>query len=480
VSRQTKNNFLLLKILILFVTVPLGLLAQSQVPNNWSIKTQQNHPYGGGVSHQASNPKVNSRWIHDTINKAFIGTNAWGFGGNAGGTGTDSGLREAYVEWKYLNGENKLQLEWFVGGYHRDFGGKPAQGWYTKDGRGNLVKGGNNVKAYPRIGIGSASGQPFASSGSPETPSHYSSAADITTIDMEDIRSQVGIPERVRYLKDIFVHVDLQFSGGSTAVQPKDKYGNYFFAIDSYYHDIDDSRLTTRPQLQGLLEGINDSSGSIHGINMNSLPDTTKRWATMVWYHKSPYFESSGGIPLNNNQPVRINGREYLIRYKIETASQKKFKYISFVMNRNSDALTRGGKQPVLNYKNFALFLTDGRLQALLDKYHYENPSSPLKDVDGVAKKITAPSENLVLSDINIGVEASSNPDTSGDISKRPVRIKFNQLYFNVSGKGKFGFVGSSNSDQISPAAASGCRDTPPYNDNWGWDDANRRSCRLR
>lgn len=479
-------NKTILYIALVFITDQV--IANQNPPNNWHMRTNQHHAHEGGLSNSASNEEVNSRWVHDTMNKAFIGPNAWGFGGNTGGTGPDSDLRDAYVEWKYLNGENKLQLEWFVGGYHRDFNGRPGAGWYYRDQNGVQQKGGNNVKAYPRMGIGSASGQPFATSGSPNTPSYYHNTARLTTVDLEEVRSQVGLPERIRYMPDIYVHIDLEFSGGSNAVSERDKYGNYFFAIDSYYHDIDDKNLTTRPDLEGLLEGINDSSGDIYGTQMSGLPDTTKRWATMVWYHKSPYFHSSGGTPLNNDQPVVIDGREYLLRYKIETASDKKFKYISFIMNRPTSELTKGGKQPVLNYKNFALFLSDGRLQNLLDKYHNEHPNSPLKDVDGRTKRIIAPSQNLVLSDINVGVEVSANPDTAGDISKRPVKIKFNQLYFDVRNKGKFGFVGNPEeqstilglvSQFFSSNSQDVCKDTPPYNDDWGWNDHQNKSCHL-
>ena len=309
---------------------------------------------------------------------------------------------------------------------------------------------------------------------------------------MEEIRSQVGLPERIAYMPDIYVHIDLEFSGGSSAVDKKDEFGNYFFAIDSYYHDIDNRNLTLHPNLDGLLEGINDSSGSIYGTEMKNLPDTTKRWATMVWYHKSPYFHSSGGTPLNNDQPVNIDGREYLIRYKIETASDKKFKYISFIMNRPTEELTKGGPQPVINYKSFSVFLSDGRLQNLLDKYHQENPNKPLKDVDGQSKRIIAPSPNLVLSDINVGVEVSANPDTSGDTTKRPVRIKFNKLYFDVKNKGKFGFIGNSQDQTLFQSFVelftsdeenqknSDCTDTAPFDDNWGWNYKTKESCKLR
>ncbi len=399
-------------------------IALERPPQDWFFETQQENV--NTVKNSASNRYVSgNRWGSDTLNNAYIGANAWGFGGYAGGTNP---LTQAFVRWSYQDNSDRLRLRWFVGGYHRNFSGKPEQGWYY-----NNAKGGNDVKAYPRMGIGSASGQPYVTSGSP-TDLPTTTTAGVKTIDQYEIKKRVGLPVKVADMPEIDIHVDVEFSGGSDAVTEKDKYGNYFFAVDSYFHDIGNSNYVFNNSFVNSLNAINDSSGEIYGTKMSSLKDTTKRWAMMIWYHKSAYFETSGGIKLNNNQPVVIDGAEYFVRYKIETASNKKFKYISFVKNRESTEFAKGGIQPVIRYKRFVDFLTDGKLQQLLDA------AGNLEDVDGVRKRIIAPSKQMVLSDVNLGVEILSNPDTESDRTPRPVTLDFKKLYFHVHNVGRFGF----------------------------------------
>ena len=118
-----------------------------------------------------------------------------------------------------------------------------------------------------------------------------------------------------------------------------------------------------------------------------------------------------------------------------EMCIRDRFKYIAFIEDRNIEDFIQGGKQSVVRYKRFSEFLVT-RLQEYLDA------SGPLPDVDGVFRIIKAPSSNLVLSDVNIGVETSANPDTTTDMAPAPVRVDFRQLYFNVQGKGEFGFKG--------------------------------------
>ncbi len=461
------------------------------VDSNWFMETRQETTSYIGIEN-SSRSITGDRWAHDNMNGAFISPNAWGFGGNAGGTGSDSGLSDAYVRWSMVNKNSKdyLQLKWFVGGYNRDFKGQPSHGW---------PNGGNNVKAYPRIGIGSASGQPNATSGTPNNVEPVTTGGT-TTANLEKVSQQIGLPVRVSEMPEIDIHVDLQFAGGSNQVAPKDKYGNYFFAIDSYYHDIDTAHYMANNALVGSVNGINDSSGRIYNTDMRDLPETTKRWATMVWYHKPVYYASSGGYELSANEI--IDGRSYTVKYKVENASDKLFKYISFIMNRETTELTNGGKQPVVRYKRFAEFLTDGRLQVLLDQH-----VGQIKDTDGVARRIIAPSTRMVLSDVNVGVEVLSNPDTRTNTTPAPVEINFNELYFEVSGKGSFGYKSGQAStpaqtpvpvpapipvpipDPIvvedpkeveAPVVTEGkCIDTGKIGDGWGWNYETLKSCRV-
>jgi hypothetical protein len=108
-------------------------------------------------------------------------------------------------------------------------------------------------------------------------------------------------------------------------------------------------------------------------------------------------------------------------------------------MDRSTPELYSSKKQPVIRYKAFADFMTNGGLQALLDE------KGPLLDIDGETRTINAPTPNYVVSDINLGVETLANPDTSEDMSSRPVHVNFSKLYFDVEGKGKFGFVPAKN-----------------------------------
>ena len=282
------------------------------------------------------------------------------------------------------------------------------------------------------------SGQPFATSGSPDAVPVQQSRG-VKTVDQVRVSEIVGIPSRVTNLPNIDIHIETEFEGGSDDVPPKDKYGSFFFAIDSYFHDIDNADNLSSPALLGSLNGINDSRGKIFNVSMDDLPATTKKWAMMIWYHKPPYYESSGGIALNNNKTLLIDGQAYFVKYKVETASAKNFRYISFIMDRSTPELYSIKEQPVIRYKAFADFMTNGGLQALLDE------KGPLLDIDGETRTIDAPTPNYVVSDINLGVETLANPDTSEDMSSRPVHVNFSKLYFDVEGKGKFGFVPAKN-----------------------------------
>ncbi len=430
-----KNYFLgTVFIFSLFYTSSVcASLAENQLPTNWYIETRQVNPQT--IEAASSTDEIyGDRWRQDTINNAYIGPNAWGFGSDFAGAGGASGLEDAFVKWSYLPSD-QLQLKWFVGGYHRDYNGRPAHGWQS-------VMGGNNVKAYPRIGIGSASGQPYATSGSPSNVP-IATTSGVRTVDQEKINLNIGLPARVRNLTDIDVHINLNFEGGSQDVDANNRYGNYFFAIDSYFHDVDDIHNLSHPSLKGSLNAINDSSGDILGTDMSSLPATTKKWAMMIWYHTPPFYETSGGQPLNNGNTVVIDGREFYVKYKVEVASQKKFKYVAFIMKRSTEELTAGGKQPIVRFKKFTDFLINGSFQELL------NREGALEDIDGQYRIIKAPSASYVLSDINVGVEASTNPDTSLDTTPRPVAINFKELYFHVHGKGEFGFKSVTNKGEV-------------------------------
>jgi len=470
-------KYLYISLILIFSNNAFG---QFQSNSKWSMETRQETTSFIGVTNTTSRITGN-RWAHDYINGAFISPNGWGFGGNAGGTGSDSGLSDAFVKWSSVNKNNNdyLQLQWFVGGYHRDFKGQPGHGW---------PYGGNNVKAYPRMGIGSASGQPDATSGTPFDIEPITTGGT-TTVNIERVRQEIGIPVRMNQMPEIDIHVDLEFEGGSDQVSKRDQHGNYFFAIDSYYHDIDTPSYLANPSLVGSINGINDSSGTIYNTNMRDLPDTTKRWATMVWYHKPAYYESSGGYELTDNQ--YIDGQSFTIKYKVENASDKLFKYVAFIMNRETTDLVQGGKQPVVRYKRFAEFLTDGRLQKLLDQHR-----GRIQDIDGSYGRIMAPSPNMVLTDINIGVEVLSNPDTSYNTTPKPVAINFSELYFAVKGKGDFGFKANNRRIKLpaqpSPAPDTQeplddhnsnnigeCVDTGVIGDGFGWNEATKSSCRI-
>jgi|GEM_PF-3845103 len=99
-------------------------------------------------------------WNSDYINKAYLSLNPWAF--------TRFGDNDGWLQWFYPAADGsdntKLKLRWFVGGVYRDYGGNYFDGWDP-----NTQTGGNNVKAYPRIGIGTASGQETATSGAPNT-----------------------------------------------------------------------------------------------------------------------------------------------------------------------------------------------------------------------------------------------------------------------------------------------------------------------
>ena len=123
----------------------------------------------------------------------------------------------------------------------------------------------------------------------------------------------------------------------------------------------------------------------------------------MVWYAKSPYFANSGGVYLNGGNTVPIDGQNYLVKYKIEHASSIDFYYASFTMNKEPHQLTNNGqmhKLPTVNYKRIAEYVTDGRLQKLLDDYEASG-----KTLDKMAgdSKVVAPTSNYVLSHIDFG-----------------------------------------------------------------------------
>ena len=218
----------------------------------------------------------------------------------------------------------------------------------------------------------------------------------------------------------------------------KDRYGNFFFAIDSYFHDIDTPQYQLHPNFAGTLGGLNDSSGKIYDISMQDRKYTSKRWAMMIWYAKSAYYETSGGTVLADN--VIIGGRSHIVKYKLENASHHKFHYAAFIMKREVEELYSKSVQPQVLYNAYADFLTGGRYQALLDQYMSKNGN--LVDLDGNTRRILAPTRNSVLSDVNLGVEILSNPDTPSDFTPRPVRLRFKRASFDIEGKGNFGFEG--------------------------------------
>ena len=378
----------------------------------------------GNFSLLNSNPQIRtSHWMHDSRNGAHIGVNGWALGAKL--------IKDAHVFWEIEDSTGELALQWFMGGYNRDYNGKPQDGWWY-----NNQRGGNDVKAYPRIAIGSASGQSNASWGAPNVPSKVTNG--VKHVDQELIREKVGIPARVKNLPKIDLNVDLKFSLGSNAVPAKDKYGNFFFAVDSYFHDIDTPEMQLDPSMAGTVNGINDSSGNIYGKDMTKRSVSSKRWAMMIWYGKSAYYETSGGKELAKN--VDIGGIPHTIKYKLEDAVHHNFHYASFIMERDVTSFYNSRLQPTVTFNDYANFLSDGSYQKLLDSYMDRHGDLP--GIDGVKRRIKAPTEDYVLSDVNLGVEILSNPDTPQDTSQKPVRINFKRLSFSVAGKGEFGFIG--------------------------------------
>jgi len=384
------------------------------LPDDFQMETTQVRV--GDIDHTPFDPNVgNNRWMSETINGAYFSVNAWGFGGNAGGT---QELEDAYVS--IYKEDDLLKFDWWVGGYWNDFSGNPADGWWTPK------KGGNDVKAYPRVGIGSASGQEVATVGAPfNVPCKRTDGWK--HVDQNAIKARCGLPERLAILPNIDIHIDFQMK--SSFGNGKDKYGNYFLAVDSYLHDVDDRSRVSIPTLQGRNDGINDTSGSIYNQPMSSLPKTTKEWAIMIWLAKSPYFETSGGTVIGS---ADIDGHTYIIKYKIETASDKKFKYISFT--RDVDATKINEQSGVINYNAFVDFYTSPSMNTIF------RSAGALEDLDGLFRVIEAPKDDLVLSDINFGIETLCNPDIPNQSTTFPVTCEFKKLCFDVQGKGKFGF----------------------------------------
>lgn len=378
-----------------------------EFPEDFSQSTKQLKP--NLVAHIPYNQKVgNNRWMSETINNAYIGTNAWGFGGNAGGT---QELENAYVE--IYKRKSSLDFVWWVGGYHLNYNGKPEHGWWTQH------KGGNDVKAYPRIGIGSASGQPVATTGAPFDLTQ-SQTNGWKHVNQDEVRDKVGIPEYLDKLPEIKINFAYQLT--SAFKEGKDKFGNYFVAVDSYLHDI-----SKAPNGIDDINGITDTSGEIYGQQMKDLPESTKEWAVMIWTSRSPYYETSGGKVIGE---VEIQGLMFDVKYKIETASDKKFKYLAFV--NQSDP--HSGLFGTFDYNKFVEFYTSDKMQKMFID------AGPLEDIDGAQRIIQAPTVDLILSDINFGVEVLSNPDSDNDLSKQEVNCKFSEITFDVEGYGKFGF----------------------------------------
>lgn len=384
------------------------------IPPGFFMGTRQNSK--DLVTHDPYDDKVgNNRWMAETINDAYFSVNAWGFGGIAGGT---QELQGAFIE--ILESRGRLMMQWFVGGYWRDFNGRPEHGWWTKH------KGGNDVKGYPRLGIGSASGQEVATVGAPfNVPSKVTDGW--THVDQDQIRVRCGIPAPIKDAPPIKLKVDYELR--SDFLPGEDSYGNYFAAVDSYLHDVQDLSKISTPALKGSINAINDTSGSIYGQDMKELKGTTKEWAIMVWLHRSRFFETSGGLEIGRK---RIGDYNYIIKYKIETASDKKFKYLAFIRDLDPGSINK----TEVYYNEIAEFYTSKEMQDIFIA------AGPLEDVDGAKRLIQAPRPTLILSDVNFGIEVLSNPDTQDDTSKRPVIAEFKELSFNVEGYGAFGYKG--------------------------------------
>lgn len=391
--------------------IPDGVVLE--LPDSFLMRTIQNNK--NSITHSPFNKKVgNNRWMSETLNGAFFSVNAWGFGGNAGGT---QELESAFVS--IFHEDNRLVFEWWVGGYHKNFNGRPADGWWTG------ARGGNDVKAYPRVGIGSASGQEVSTIGAP-----FNVPCKTTNgwkhVDQHMVKKQCGLPVALKDLPKLDIVVDYEmmseFHPDSQIAQTKDVYGNYFMAVDSYLHDLSKGSRGIKT-----IDGINDTSGSIYNQPMRGLPNTTKEWAIMIWLAKSPYFETSGGKEIGR---TNIEGHEYIIKYKIETASDKKFKYISFT--RNVDATTINEQTGTINYNAFANFFVSDIMTQLIREAN-------VKDIDG-SNLTEGPNENLVLSDVNFGLELLSNPDMPNSQKDYPMSCEFKELCFKVEGFGEFGF----------------------------------------
>lgn len=357
----------------------------------------------------------NNRWMCETFNGCYLSPNAWGFGGNAGGT---SDLEIAYVTIK-INNNNQLVFNWEVGGYKTNFNGYPQHSWFSK------FKGGNDVKAYPRIGIGSASGQEVATSGAP-----YNVPCKITNgwkhVDQLKVYNNYGLPIELEYLT--FLKVDLDFEMNSNGLTEKldgeDMFGNCIIAIDSYLHDLSDDRLPVQTNSEEKINLITDSSGSIFGQKMSELKKTTKDWAVMVWLSRPPYYETSGGRKIGEFDYL---GDIYDINFKIETAGGKSFKYISFVSRRRITELQKFSEEFDMTY--FYNFMQSNAFQDMLDE----------QEVVFDGKKVVKPGPQHVLSDINFGVETlCNNEKIAGKII--PAGIKINKVIFKTDA-GDFGFV---------------------------------------
>lgn len=392
-----------------------------ELPDNFFMATQANKTT---ITHTPFNNRVgNNRWMSETFNGAYYSVNAWGFGGNAGGT---QELKVAQVSIE-KDQKGNLKFQWWVGGFHRNFSGNPQHGWWSNS------KGGNDVKAYPRLGIGSASGQEVSTVGAP-----FSVPCKRTGgwkhVDQVAVRKQNSLPDVVSIISDLTIRVKYKMKGGldglvDGVIDENQKFGSFFLAVDSYLHDVDDETKVAVPELVERISGINDTSGSIYGQQMNDLPKSTKDWAVMIWLAKSPFYETSGGTEIGN---IFLDDAEYIVKYKVETAGGKKFKYLSFTRNIEAKDAFEGDVE--IDYIAFSDFYTSNAMQKMFED------AGPLLDVDGVKKIIDSPHSELVLSDVNFGIETLCNPDTpETKDNKFPVSCEFEELSFKTE-NGTFGF----------------------------------------
>gem|GEM_PF-6747558 len=331
------------------------------------------------------------------------------------------------------------------------------------------------------------------------------------------------MPARIRDLNQIDINVTTRFSEGypGTDIDEEERYGNFYFAIDSYLHDVDDRMNLENDSLfiddngdgrNDTYDGINDSSGTIYGRQVSQFRGITKKWAIMIWYHKPLSYETSGGIYLlPGGGTVNIDGQNYLVKVKTEKASIKKFSYISFVMDRTTVQMASAGRQPRIRYKEFLNYVLSNNFRNALNnlKSQAQIALNRINSGSGVPHDgagpfqwfgqgsqerlndliaMVPPTQDYVLSDLNVGVEVSANPDTPGTANTpHPVAIEFDELSFNINGNVSGytpGFTGTGNTSPASAAAqapvvansipaapqntSSNCRGTGRSTDQYG------------